>query len=138
MTDDQPPRGRRSNHVVYSAEVARTICHRLVYGQSLRAICSDAGMPGRATVFHWIARHKEFRDWYTLAREFQAQDFTDEILEIADDTSGDWVEKIGADGKAVMVVDHENIARAGRRIKALERQAARMAPKKSAAGAKGA
>jgi hypothetical protein len=41
---------------------------------------------------------------YILAREFQAQDLTDQILEIADDTSGDWVEKIGADGKAVMVV----------------------------------
>ena len=81
-------------------------------------------MPGRATVFRWIARHKEFRDRYTLACEFQAQDLADEILEIADDTSGDWVEKIGADGKAVMVVDHENIARARLRIKALERQAA--------------
>ena len=66
--------------------------------QSLRAICSDAGMPGRATVFRWIARHKEFRDRYTLARQFQARDLADEILEIADDTSGDWVEKIGADG----------------------------------------
>ena len=110
--------------------VARTICHRLVDGQSLRAICSDAGMPGRATVFRWIARHKEFRDWYILAREFQAQDLADEILKIADDTSGDWVEKIGTDGKAVMVADHENVARARLRIKALERQAARMAPRK--------
>jgi hypothetical protein len=102
MTDDQPPRGRRSNHAVYSAEVARTICDRLFDGQSLRAICSDAGMPGRATVFRWIARHKEFRDWYTLARQFQAEDLVDEMIEIADDTSGDWVEKIGADGRAVM------------------------------------
>ncbi len=60
MTDDQATRGRRSNHAVYSAEVAMTICDRLVDGQSLRAICSDAGMPGRATVFRWITRHKEF------------------------------------------------------------------------------
>jgi hypothetical protein len=87
-------------------------------------------MPGRATVFRWIARHKEFRHWYALAREFQAEDLADEILDIADDTSGDWVEKIGADGKAVMVVDDENIARARRRIKALEGQAIRLAPKK--------
>jgi hypothetical protein len=87
-------------------------------------------MPGRATVFRWIARYREFRDWYILARDFQTEDLIDEILEIADDTSGDWVEKIGADGKAVMVVDHENIARARRRIKALEGKAARMAPRK--------
>jgi hypothetical protein len=130
MTDDQPKRGRRSNYAAYSPEVARTICDRLVEGESLRAICNDAGMPGRATVFRWIARHKEFRDWYTLAREFQTEDLVDEMIEIADDTSGDWVEKIGADGRAVMVVDHENIARARLRIKALEQQAARMAPRK--------
>jgi hypothetical protein len=120
MTNPWKQQGRRRPYAVYSAQVARTICDRLVEGESLRAICSDAGMPGRATVFRWIARHKEFRDWYALAREFQAQDLTDEILEIADDTSGDWVEKIGADGKAVMVVDHANITRARRRIKALE------------------
>jgi hypothetical protein len=59
-----------------------------------------------------------------------ARGIDDEIIEIADDTSGDWVEKIGADGRAVMVVDHENIARARLKIKALEQQAARMAPKK--------
>jgi hypothetical protein len=131
MTNPWKQQGRRRPYAVYSAEVAKTICHRLVEGESLRAICSDAGMPGRATVFRWIARHKEFRVWYILAREFQAEDLVDdEMIEIADDTSGDWVEKIGADGKAVMVVDHENIARARRRIKALEGQAARMAPRK--------
>jgi hypothetical protein len=69
---NQPKRGRLSNYAVYSAEVARTICHRLADGESLRAICSDARMPGGATVYHWIAGHKEFRDWYTLAHEFQA------------------------------------------------------------------
>lgn len=41
-----------------------------------------------------------------------------------------WVEKIGADGRAVMVLDHENLARVRLRMKALERQAARMAPRK--------
>jgi hypothetical protein len=42
----------------------------------------------------------------------QAQELTDEILEIADDTGGDCVKTIGPDGRAVMVVDHENIASA--------------------------
>jgi hypothetical protein len=63
-----------------SAEVARTICDHLVDGQSLRAICSDAGMSGRAAVFRWIARHKEFRDWCILAREFQTEDLVDEMM----------------------------------------------------------
>jgi len=67
-------------------------------------------MPGRATVFCWIARHKEFRDWYISARDFQAEGLCEEMFEIARDTSGD------------------NLARA--RLKALKRQAARMAPRK--------
>jgi hypothetical protein len=75
--------------------------------------------PSERCLAHASASHKTRRD--TLAREFQAQGLADEILEIADATSGDWAEKVGADGKAVMVVDHENIARARLRINALER-----------------
>ena len=46
-------------------------------------------MPGKATVFRWIARHKEFRDWYIGARDFQAEGLGEEMLEIVRDTSGD-------------------------------------------------
>ena len=124
-----PRRGRPSD---YSFQVAISICARLAEGKSLRAICSEAGMPGRATVFRWIARHKEFRDEYTLACELRAEDLADEMIEmieIADDPCV-WVEKIGADGRAVRVLDDENLARVRLRMKALERQAARMAPRK--------
>jgi hypothetical protein len=43
-------------------QLAMSICDRLAEGENLHAICSDGGMPGRATVFRWIARHKEFQD----------------------------------------------------------------------------
>jgi hypothetical protein len=71
-----PKRGRPSD---YSFQVAISICARLAEGKSLRAICSEAGMPGRATVFRWIARHKEFRDEYTLACELRAEDLADTL-----------------------------------------------------------
>jgi hypothetical protein len=76
-------------------------------------------MPGRATVFRWIACHKEFREEYILVRELRAEDLGEEMIEIADDPCV-WVKKIGADGSAVMVLDHENIARVHLRMKALE------------------
>ena len=68
--------------------------------------------PGRrfSAGSRWIARHKEFRAWYISARDFQAEGLGEEMFEILRDASGD------------------NLARA--RLKALERQAARMAPKK--------
>jgi hypothetical protein len=125
--EDQPKRGRPSD---YSAEIADTICNRLAGGESLRAICADAGMPDRATVSRWLARYEEFRDLYGFAREWQAECLADEILEIARDSSGDWVEKLQPDGNVVLVVNHENIARARLKISALKWIAARMAPRK--------
>jgi hypothetical protein len=127
QTLNQHKRGRPSH---YSAEIADTICNRLAGGESLRAICADAGMPDRATVSRWLARYEEFRDQYGSAREWQAECLADEILEIARDSSGDYVEKHLPDGKVVLVVDHENIARARLRINALKWIAARMAPRK--------
>jgi hypothetical protein len=54
----------------------------------------------------------------------------DEILKIARDSSGDWIEKVQPDGKVVLVVDHENIARSRLRINALKWMVARMTPRK--------
>jgi hypothetical protein len=127
QTKDQPKRGRPSH---YSAEIADTICNRLAGSESLRAICADAGMPDRATVSRWLARYEEFRDLYGSARECQAECLLDEILKIARDSSGDWIEKIQPDGKVVLVVDHENIARSRLRINALKWMVARMTPRK--------
>jgi hypothetical protein len=109
---------------------AATICNRLAGGESLRAICADAGMPNRATVSRWLARYDEFCDLYEFARECQAECLVDEMLKIARDSSCDYVEKRLPDGKVVRVVDHENIARARLKISALKWIAARMAPRK--------
>src|ERR1019366_3924238 len=98
--------------------------------ESLRAICADAGMPDRATVSRWLARYEEFHDLYGFARECQAECLVDEILEIARDSSRDYVKKVGVDGKVTWVVDREHIARCGLRISALKWTAARMAPRK--------
>ena len=127
---DQGPAQARGRPSDYSAEIADTICNRLAGGESLRAICADAGMPNRATISRWLARYEEFRDLYEFAREWQAERLVDEILEVARDSSGDYVEKRLPDGKVVRVVDYENIARDRLRISTLKWIAARMAPRK--------
>jgi hypothetical protein len=63
----------------------------------------------------------DFRDQYARAREEQADKLFREIIEIADDASGDYVTT--SDGKRI--VDHENIQRSRKWA------AARLAPKKS-------
>jgi hypothetical protein len=113
QTKNQPKRGRPSG---YSAEIADTICNRLAGGESLRAICADAGMPDRATVSRWLARYEEFRGLYGFARECQAECLVDEILKVARDSSRDYMKKVGVDGKVTWVVEREHIARCGLRI----------------------
>src|SRR6266480_1240925 len=117
QTKNQPKDGRSLG---YSAEIAETICERLINGESLRAICADPRMPAKATVFRWLASNQEFRRWYALARECQAEDFAYEILEIADDSSRDYVKETGVDGKVTWVFDKEHIARQRLKIKALK------------------
>lgn len=127
QTKDPPKRGRWAG---YSTEIADTICDRLINGESLRAICADPVMPARATVFRWLASNQEFRRSYAHTRECWEEDMLDEILEIADDSSRDYVQRTGADGKVTWVMDREHIARCLLRIKARKWALARMAPRK--------
>jgi hypothetical protein len=102
--------------VEYTAEIGMAICDRIAEGESLRTICADPGMPEKATVLDWLARHKEFRDPYTFAREFQEDLFVEEIIAIARDSSGDGVEKVRANGRVVMIANPKHLARCRLRI----------------------
>ena len=94
------------------------------------AICSDGGNARQGHRFPLDRTPtRSYATSNTLTCELRAEDLADEMIEIADDPCV-WVEKIGADGRAVKVLDHENLARVRLRMKALERQAARMAPRK--------
>lgn len=66
-----------------------TICDRISNGESLRAICSDAGMPAASTVFLWLDEDATFSEHYARAREAQADALFDEILSIADEEKED-------------------------------------------------
>jgi hypothetical protein len=70
---------------VFDQTVADRICERLAEGESLRTICKDDGFPRTATVFRWLAddRLSAFREQYARAREAQAHNLADEIIEIS-------------------------------------------------------
>lgn len=50
-------------------------------------------MPDKATVFRWLARYPDFRDNYTRAQDDRASALAEEILEIADDTTAEDVQR---------------------------------------------
>lgn len=63
---------------------ADLICERLAGGQSLRAICEEAGQPDQTTVYRWLRDNEEFRKQYARAREDQAETLFDQMVTIAD------------------------------------------------------
>lgn len=115
--------------VDFSEELADRICEGIADGRSLRSICNDEGMPNKATVFRWLAVSEAFRDRYAHAREAQADALFDEILDIADEASNDWMERRGEDG-AGWVLNGEHVQRSRIRIDARKWMAGKLRPKK--------
>jgi hypothetical protein len=114
----------------YNTDTTTAICIRLGLGESLREICRDENMPDKSTVMRWLASHQEFRDQYASAREAQADYYAEEIIEISDDGSNDWMERQRGDGEIEEVENKEVLARSRLRVDTRKWLMARMAPKK--------
>jgi hypothetical protein len=115
----------------FSEELADRICDALANARSLRSICCEADMPSQSTVFRWLAdeRYASFRERYARAREAQADAIFDEILDIADDGSNDWMERRRDDGSVDEVLNHEHVQRSKLRIEARRWMAGKLRPK---------
>ncbi len=69
----------------YTQEVADKICSELMQQRSLRQICKDEGMPSEVTVFNWLQSNDQFFKNYARARDVQAEQMADELIDIADE-----------------------------------------------------
>ena len=78
--------GKRGRPSKYTPELAKTICDRIAGGESLRAVCSEPGMPHLNTVNLWMNDNREFMGQYARAREAQADRCFERMEEIERDT----------------------------------------------------
>lgn len=116
---------------IYTADIANRIVNQLLEGRTLADVCRSPGMPGHATVRQWVTDNREgFAARYRLARQLGSEAIEEQILEIADDSRGDWKLRRRKDGTTAWVVDHENITRARLQINALNRQLSNARPRK--------
>ena len=121
------PAGRPSE---YTQDMADIICAQLADGESLRTVCLADDMPSKTSVFRWLRSHEEFRDQYARAKEESADALTDEMLDIADDGSNDWMKRHGKDDEDYWVTNGECIQRSRVRIDTRKWIASKLKPKK--------
>ena len=129
---------KRGRPALLNANLADAICAQIISGRSVNQICASPNMPSTASVFSWLAQgnggrspeHAAFLRKYIQACECRADRMADEILEIADDSRRDHIERKTRNGECEIVVDHENIQRARLKIDARKWLMAKMAPRK--------
>ncbi|ANK84767.1 MULTISPECIES: hypothetical protein [unclassified Rhizobium] len=117
----------------FSQALAEKICARIADRESLRSICRDEDMPAKSTVLSWLADEEKasFRARYALAREIMADSFVDEMVEIADNSSDDWIEKKNAASETTGWQENgEAIRRSQLRIATRQWVAEKLRPKK--------
>lgn len=74
----------------YSKELAAKFCVAVADGtKSIRKICTQAGMPSKATVFRWLAEYPEFAKMYEIAKTEAIDTHVDEAVDIADNCKND-------------------------------------------------
>ena len=113
--------------VKYSKTIFKQICDRIAQGESLRRICREEGYPSASAVVQWVMDDKDnCSKQYVRAREIQAMLMLDEIREIADDGTSDFL-KLDRDGNPVM--DKEFAARSKLRVDTLKWSMSKVLPK---------
>ena len=121
-------RGRPSK---YTPEIADEICDRLANGESLRSMCLDEHLPDRRTITNWLLNKEEFFRQYTQAKDVQLDLMAEEVMEIADDGSNDWMERTNKDGESLgWIVNGEALGRSRLRFDARRWYLSKLAPKR--------
>lgn len=117
---------------LYSQELADKICLRMAGGESVNSICKDESMPARSTVMLWAATDREgFSDKYAKACDARAHYWADELLDIADDATNDYMDRIDKEGGTETALNPEAIARSRLRVDTRKWLLSKMLPRYS-------
>lgn len=126
-----PARWFMPRHTDYTEEKSEEICSRIACGESLRSICKSVNMPSIASVMRWLNSQEIFRERYARAREIQAEYLLDEIIEISDDGTNDYMQIKDRDGNVIGWRENgEFVNRSRLRVDTRKWAASKMYPRK--------
>ena len=108
--------------IAYSEKLGQEICRRIASGEVLTIICAEPTIPPIDTVHDWLEAADDvelsaFQSMYEKAQRRQSRVFEDQLIEIADDSTNDYIDKVNQRSKETFrVLDAENISRSKLRI----------------------
>lgn len=108
------------------------IIERISEGESVRSIFRDEkeSLPSRTEFYNWLSENTLFVDQYTRACDVRSDLIFDEMFEIADDGSNDFMKKQIAEDIEIEVLNTEHIQRSRLRIETRKWALSKMNPKK--------
>jgi len=102
---------------LYSPERAKRLCTIIATTpRTLKQACEETGL-AVMTVMSWLTRYPDFAEAYARAREYQCEIRADECLDIADNSTNDWVDYETKAGRVIRQFDYEHSRRSELRIK---------------------
>jgi hypothetical protein len=115
---------------IHTPALAAEVCRRISEGESLRQVCRDESMPSTSTVLRWAREMPDFCQQYTLAREALLEHWAEEIGEIADDGSNDWIKREKDSGRIELEYNAEHVNRSRLRVDTRKWLLSKLAPRK--------
>lgn len=111
----------------YTEELGKEICHKIACTpRGIHFLCKKyEHWPKPRVIFEWLVKFPLFKEQYLLAKKLQVETLIDEILAIADDSSGDF--KVNDKGN--LVPDSEHINRSRLRVDTRKWIASKLVPK---------
>ena len=114
---------------IYSDELAADICSRISCNEKVSDICQDEAMPAARTIYYWLSKNKDFAEQYSLAQADRTHAMAEEIIDISDDGSNDWMERKNGDS-AAWIANGEAIQRSRLRVDTRKWLMSKSVPKK--------
>lgn len=111
-------------------EVIKRLLDGIADGKTLRALCREDGMPNWRTVYDWIEADADLAARFERAREIGFDAIAEDVFDIADDGTNDWVERERKDGTPDIVLNSEHVQRSKLRIETRMKLLAKWHPKK--------
>lgn len=122
------PKAKEGRPTKKTAKLLAEICAKLAEGKSTRLVCTEVGISQRV-LWNWLANDEEFMRQYARAKEIGAELLFEEMLDIADDGSNDWMERNDKDNAGYQF-NGEHVNRSRLRVDARKWYLSKLVPKK--------